>query len=494
LTELERYFESFRRQTIGFDAAFDTPYGRKGLVYADWIASGRLYGPIEERMTELFGPMVGNTHSGASVTGTTMTDAYHEAREIIKRHVNAAPGDVLLACGSGMTAAVCKLQRLLGLAVPDRLRSYVTLPEAVRPVVFVTHMEHHSNQTTWEETLAEVVCLPPGDDGLVDPGTLRRAVARYPDRIKIGAFTACSNVTGIRTPYHELARIMHETGGLCFVDFAANAPYDDIDMHPSHPAEKLDAIYFSPHKFLGGPGATGILIFDSALYGNAVPDHPGGGTVSWTNPWGGHSFLSDIEAREDGGTPGFLQTIRAALAVKVKEAMSPDRMRDREHELLVRAFDGFRSIPGLVILADAHEERIGAVSFYVEGIHYNLIVKLLNDRYGVQVRGGCSCAGTYGHFLLHVDPTYSRSITDRIDEGDLSEKPGWVRLSVHPMMTDAELQHVIEGVREIVENVDTWRTDYTYDSKVNEFRHRTDNGQLVSDSWFDLQPAVVAVD
>lgn len=494
MTELERYFESFRRHTVGIDAAFDTPYGRKGLVYADWIASGRLYGPIEERMTELFGPMVGNTHSEASVTGTTMTNAYHEAREIIKRHVNAGPDDVLLACGSGMTAAVCKLQRLLGLAVPDRLRNYVTLPEAVRPVVFVTHMEHHSNQTTWEETLAEVVCLPPDAEGLVDPGTLQREVAKYPDRIKIGAFTACSNVTGIRTPYHELARIMHEAGGLCFIDFAANAPYDDVDMHPSDPSEKLDAIYFSPHKFLGGPGASGILIFDSALYGNAVPDHPGGGTVSWTNPWGGHSFVSDIEAREDGGTPGFLQTIRAALAVKVKEAMSTDRMRARERELLLRAFDGLRSIPGLVILADAHEERIGAISFYIEGIHYNLIVKLLNDRYGVQVRGGCSCAGTYGHFLLHVDPTYSRSITDRIDEGDLSEKPGWVRLSVHPMMTDAELDHVIQGVREIVENVETWKADYTYDSKVNEFRHRTDNGQLVSDSWFDLQPAVVAVD
>ena len=407
---LEEYFEPYRQLTIGGDAEFDSPYGRQRLIYADWIASGRLYRPLEDRVIDAFGPMVGNTHSESSVTGTTMTRAYHDARDHIKAHVHAGPDDVLLPTGSGMTGAVCKLQRLLGLAVPSRLKEYVALPEAIRPVVFITHMEHHSNQTTWEETLAEVVCVPPNQAGLVDLDAFRSKVAEYSGRPKIGAFTACSNVTGIRTPYHELARIMHENGGLCFVDFAANAPYDDINMHPDDPLEKLDAIYFSPHKFLGGPGSTGILIFDSALYGNAVPDHPGGGTVNWTNPWGGHSFLADIEAREDGGTPGFLQTIRAALAIRVKEAMGTDKIHARERELLRQAFDGLRSVPGLVILADSHEERIGCISFYIEDVHYNLIVKLMNDRFGVQVRGGCSCAGTYGHYLLHVDPTRSKSI------------------------------------------------------------------------------------
>lgn len=488
----ESHFESFRFQTIGHDATFETPYGVKRIVYADWIASGRLHTTVEERIAQVFGPMVGNTHSESSVTGTTMTQAYHDARDYIKRHVNAGPDDVLLATGTGMTGAVCKLQRLLGLALPFRLREYVTLPDEIRPVVFVTHMEHHSNQTTWEETLAEVVCIPPNDEGLVDIAAFRAAVASYPGRPKIGAVTACSNVTGIRTPYRDIARIMHEFGGLCFVDFAANAPYDDIDMHPDDPTEKLDAIFFSPHKFLGGPGSAGILVFDSALYGNAVPDHPGGGTVNWTNPWGGHSFLADIEAREDGGTPGFLQTIRAALAIRVKEAMGVEHMHARERELLNTAFAGLRSVPGLVILADSHEDRIGCISFYIEDVHYNLIVKLLNDRYGIQVRGGCSCAGTYGHYLLHVDPTRSKSITDRIDAGDLSMKPGWVRLSLHPTMTDEELHLVIEGLQGLVENLEAWSSEYEYDPQTNEYRHRGEDPARVPSWWFEVDPPVPA--
>lgn len=483
-TSLEQEFDRYREHTIGHGATFKTPYGMKTLVYADWIASGRLYAPLEERMTKVFGPMVGNTHSESSVTGTTMTQAYHEAREIIKRHVNAGPGDVLLTCGSGMTGAVCKLQRLLGLTVPSRLREFVSMPDEIRPVVFITHMEHHSNQTTWEETLADVVCVPPGDNGLVDVEALRREVEKYPGRPKIGAFTACSNVTGIRTPYAEMARVMHENGGLCFVDFAGNAPYDEIDMHPADEAAKLDAIYFSPHKFLGGPGSSGVLIFDSALYANnQVPDHPGGGTVTWTNPWGGHSYFSDIELREDGGTPAFLQAIRAALAIRLKEEIGTELMHARERELLQQAFSGLREVPGLVILADSHEDRIGAISFYIEDVHYNLIVKLLNDRYGVQVRGGCSCAGTYGHYLLHVDPTRSKSITDRIDEGDLSTKPGWVRLSIHPMMTDAELATAIDGLKEIVANLETLSADYEYDSHTNEYRHRKE-GAVEVGGWF----------
>ena len=484
VTSLEQEFERYRQHTIGHGAAFETPYGSQRLIYADWIASGRLYAPLEERLLNVFGPMVGNTHSESSVTGTTMTQAYHEAREIIKRHVNAGPADVLLACGSGMTGAVCKLQRLLGLTVPSRLKDYVNLPEEIRPVVFITHMEHHSNQTTWEETLADVVCLPPDEAGLVDVDTLRREIVRFPDRPKIGAFTACSNVTGIRTPYSELARVMHEHGGVCFVDFAGNAPYDDIDIHPADEGAKLDAIYFSPHKFLGGPGSAGILIFDSALYRNTVPDQPGGGTVSWTNPWGGHSFFSDIELREDGGTPGFLQAIRAALVIRLKEVIGTDLMRARERELLEQAFAGLRRVPGLVILADSQEDRIGAISFYIEDVHYNLIVKLLNDRYGVQVRGGCSCAGTYGHYLLHVDPTRSKSITDRIDQGDLSTKPGWVRLSVHPMMTDAELATVVDGLQEIVANLPELEADYEYDPHTNEYRHRAESPAPVA-GWFD---------
>jgi selenocysteine lyase/cysteine desulfurase len=419
-----------------------------------------------------------------------MTQAYHEAHHIIKKHVNAGPDDVIITAGSGMTKVVSKFQRILGLKVPEQLKDYLCFPEDLRPVVFVTHMEHHSNHTTWLETIAEVVVIEPDDEGLVDPGKLKPLLDRYKNRkLKIGAFSACSNVTGIKTPYHELAKIMHENGGYCFVDFACSAPYSEINMHPEDPLEKLDAIFFSPHKFLGGPGTSGVMIFDSKLYHNNVPDDPGGGTVDWTNPWGQHKFTSNIEAREDGGTPAFLQTIRAALCIKLKEEMGIENIERREKELVKRAFEGMRKIPDLVILADKIEERLGAISFYIINVHYNLIVKLLNDRYGIQVRGGCSCAGTYGHYLLHVSPGQSKDITDKINKGDLSEKPGWVRLSIHPVTTNEELDYIINAIAEIQKNIDRWKKDYVYTPSTNEFKNILSNGsdEHIADSWFKLQ-------
>ncbi|MEZ4699366.1 MAG: aminotransferase class V-fold PLP-dependent enzyme [Rhodothermales bacterium] len=475
-SSLEAHFEPFRQGIVGYDARFESAYGNQPLVYADWIASGRLYQPIEDRMTALFGPMVGNTHTEASVTGTTMTRAYHEAQRLIKAHVHAGPDDAIIMVGSGMTGAISKFQRILGLRVPDLMQSRIRLAPAERPVVFVTHMEHHSNHTSWLESLADVVVMPAREDGLVNPDSLRHIIRDYADRpLLIGSFTACSNVTGITTPYHELARIMHEHNGYCFVDFAASAPYVDIDMHPADPMEQLDAVFFSPHKFLGGPGTPGVLIFNKRLYHNRVPDQPGGGTVNWTNPWGVHSFIDDIEAREDGGTPAFLQTIRAALAIRLKEAMGTAAMRAREEELLETTFRRLREIPGLHILADAHIHRLGVVSFYVEGIHYNLIVRLLNDRFGIQVRGGCSCAGTYGHYLLHLDEDTSNAILDQIlNHHDLSAKPGWVRLSLHPTLTDAQLVYILDAIETIVMRIDEWKGDYTYVCSRNEFLHKDD--------------------
>jgi selenocysteine lyase/cysteine desulfurase len=301
-----------------------------------------------------------------------------------------------------MTGAIVKFQRILGMKVCGEISHHKCLKESEKPVVFVTHMEHHSNQTTWYETSADVVVIEPGKDLLVDLNKLEKALIKYKDRKKkIGSFTACSNVTGIRTPYHEMARLMHEYGGLAFIDFAASAPYDEINMHPEDPMEKLDAIFFSPHKFLGGPGASGVLVFDSSLYNSKTPDQPGGGTVDWTNPWGEYKYIDNIEIREDGGTPGFLQAIRTALALELKNQMGITEMHQREKELVALAFFGLRKVPGLHILADNTEDRLGIISFYIDSIHYNLIVKLLSDRFGVQVRGGCVCAGTYGHYLLN---------------------------------------------------------------------------------------------
>ncbi|MGO8970732.1 MAG: aminotransferase class V-fold PLP-dependent enzyme [Myxococcaceae bacterium] len=481
LAETERlagFFAKFREGIVGLRHCFTGPCGEQQLLYADWTASGRLYAPIERCLVERFGPLVGNTHSESSTTGVAMTRAYRHAQTILKEHVHAGPDDVIITQGSGMTAVVNKLQRMLGLRLPEQLAPFCRLPAELRPVVFVTHMEHHSNQTSWLETVADVEVIPPDALGLVGVDQLAETLARYRERpLKLGAFTDCSNVTGIRTPVHRLARVMHEHGGYCFIDYAASAPYVDIDMHPADPLDRLDGVYFSPHKFLGGPGSSGVLVFNSQLYHNRVPDQPGGGTVNWTNPWHQHSFVDNIEAREDGGTPGFLQTIKAALAVQLKEAMGTARMLEREHELLQLLLGKLRSIPRLHLLADHVDDRLAIVSFYVEDLHYNLLVKLLNDRFGVQVRGGCSCAGTYGHYLLHVDPNRSSRITDKIDLGDLSDKPGWVRISLHPTTTTEEVRALAAAVRSCVEHAKTWGADYRYSSTTNEFRHvREDDG------------------
>lgn len=473
MNQLREFFDKFRNEIIGIDQTFESPYGIRKLIYSDWVASGRLYRPIEYKMIEEFGPFVGNTHSEASITGTSMTHAYHTAQKIIKDHVNAGPGDVIITAGTGMTGVVNKFQRLLGLRICEQLRPYTKLPKEDRPVVFITHMEHHSNHTSWLETLADVVIIEPDEMGLIDLTHFEKLLKLYETRkLKIGSFTAASNVTGITTHYHEMAEMMHEHGGYCFVDFAASAPYVDINMHPENPAQKLDAIFFSPHKFLGGPATPGVLIFDSQLYKRKIPDHPGGGTVDWTNPWGEHKFIENIEAREDGGTPGFLQTIKAALAIKLKEEMGTENILKRERVLTDIVFEQFAKLPEVHILAGEITERLGVISFYTENIHYNLMVKLLNDRFGIQVRGGCSCAGTYGHYLLHVDPTRSKRITDMISLGDLSQKPGWVRFSVHPTMHEEEIKYFTDAVAQILTNIDTWQNDYYYSPKTNEYYFR----------------------
>ncbi len=486
---MESYFEKFRQQTIGYNLQFETPYGIKKMIYADWVASGRLYAPIEKKMTEVIGPYVGNTHTETSETGTLMTNAYHLALKKIKQHVNAGPNDVIITFGSGMTAVINKLQRILGLKFCGTLSGKPCLKDSEKPVVFITHMEHHSNHTSWFETTAEVVLLKPDKDLLVDLEELRTQLEKYKDRkFKIGSFTACSNVTGVGTPYHAMAKLMHEYGGVCFIDFAASAPYMDMNMHPSDPLEKLDAVMFSPHKFLGGPGTSGVLVFDSSLYHNATPDQPGGGTVDWTNAWGEYKYIEDIEIREDGGTPGFLQAIRTALCIELKNKIGVENISKREEELVKIAFEALSKIPGLHILADNIRHRLGVMSFYIENIHYNLIVKLLNDRYGIQVRGGCACAGTYGHYLLDVSYEKSRQITNLINTGDLSQKPGWVRLSLHPTMHDAELYFIADALQQIAKNHLEWEKDYDYNKHCNEFKHKHEirSAQDKIAAWFEL--------
>jgi selenocysteine lyase/cysteine desulfurase len=417
-----------------------------------------------------------------------MTKAYHEAQHIIKKHVNAGPSDVLITSGFGMTGVLVKFQRILNLKAPEKNIYGEFVSHSKKPVVFITHMEHHSNQTSWYETIADVVIIEPDENLFVSAENLRKSLKKYNDRpFKIGSFTACSNVTGVRTPIHELARAMHEFGGVCFIDYAASAPYDEINMHPGDPMEKLDAILFSPHKFLGGPGSSGVLIFDASMYNCEVPDNPGGGTVDWTNPWGKYKYVDDIETREDGGTPGFLQSIRTALCFELKNQMGIENIRNREEELLELAFEGLDKIKGLKILANNIRNRLGVISFYIEGIHYNLIVRFLNDKYGIQVRGGCACAGTYGHFLLEVSYEKSKEITDKINHGDLSEKPGWVRWSLHPTTTNSEVYQMIVALNDIALNIDSIKKDYIYNNRTNVFWHTNEkcDSDLI-EKWFLL--------
>jgi selenocysteine lyase/cysteine desulfurase len=486
---MESYFDKFRRNTIGNDVLYKSPYGEMKMIYADWVASGRLYRPIEERIINELGPFVANTHTETSETGTLMTKAYHKAHKIIKEHCNAGKKDVIIAAGFGMTAVINKFQRILGLKPCNSItknKCFKYDNEFEKPVVFITHMEHHSNHTSWYETIADVVVIQPNKEMLVDIEDLENQLKKYSGRkYKFGSFTAASNVTGIESPYYELSKLMHKYGGYCFVDFAAAAPYVDIDMHPEDVDAYLDAVMFSPHKFLGGPGTPGIIVFNSDLYPGFSPDQPGGGTVWWTNPWGEYRYFEDIEAREDGGTPGFLQTIKSALCIELKNEMGVPNMRKREEELLGIAFKELRKIDTLKILADNIENRLGILSFYLEPVHYNLVVRLLSDRFGIQVRGGCACAGTYGHYLLNVTYEQSKEITDKISHGDLSSKPGWIRLSIHPSMTNADLNFAVNAIDEISKNFKKWSEDYSYDKHTNEFTHKTSTQTAVDyNYWF----------
>ncbi|AXG74852.1 aminotransferase class V-fold PLP-dependent enzyme [Flavobacterium arcticum] len=490
VTSLENYFDKFRQHIIGIDQEFESPYGKQKIIYTDWTASGRLYRPIEEKIINDFGPFVANTHTETTVSGTAMTNAYHEARHIIKKHVNAGADDILITDGTGMTGVINKFQRILGLKVPENLRAHTNVPEEKKPVVFITHMEHHSNQTSWLETIAKVIVIPACPEGLICLDSFTALLEEYKDHtLKIASVTSCSNVTGIKTPYHQIAKLMHQYNGVCFVDFACSAPYVAIDMHPEDEDESLDAVFFSPHKFLGGPGTSGVMVFNKKLYKNMIPDHPGGGTVSWTNPWGEHKYFDNIEEREDGGTPGFLQVIKTALAIRLKEQMGIDNILKREKEITDYIFAELGEIDNINILAPQHHNRLGVISFFIDNLHFNLGVKLLNDKFGIQTRGGCSCAGTYGHYLLHVDQEKSHYLTNKITEGDLIQKPGWIRMSIHPTTTSEEIAYVCKSIKELAANHELWVEDYKYNRNTNEFVHKNESPDAVSNSikqWFEL--------
>ena len=491
---LEEYFAKFRSQIIGIDQTIETPYGVKKIVYADWTASGRTYRPIEDKIRNEILPLVANTHTETTATGKAMTNAYSIAKQIIKKHVNASEDDALVFAGTGMTGAVNKFQRILGLKYPENPNQFMqdckdlALDSPLVPIVFVTHMEHHSNHTSWLETKAIVEVIEQDKQGNVDLEDLKKKLQKHAFRkIKIASVIACSNVSGAKNNYHQIAEIMHLNNGLCFVDFACSGPYEKIDMHPENKLQKLDAIFLSPHKFLGGPGTSGIVIFCKSLYHNEIPDHPGGGTVTYTNPWGERHYITDIETREDGGTPGFIQAIKTAMAIRLKEEMGEENILAREHEIIELMYEGFNRIPEINLLDINQKVRLGVFSFTVTNIHYNLIVRLLNDRFGIQTRGGCACAGTYGHNLLNIDAIRSHEIYCEINSGDNTLKPGWIRLSIHPTTSNEEVNYMINALENIIKNIDEYQKDYRYNNKVNDFEYIGNNtfNEIEPALWFD---------
>ncbi len=493
---LETYFMQFRNNIIGLQQTFESPFGKKEILYADWTASGQAYAPIEKCIQNEVLPFLGNTHTATTITGTMMSEAYEKAKKIVKKHVGANSDDVLIFCGSGMTAAVNKLQRILGMRIPERVKDYIQeeaallpLDEELKPVVFVTHMEHHSNHTSWLETIATVEIIKSNKYGNVDMEHFEILLEKYKQKKnKIAAITACSNVTGIQTPYHQIAKLIHKYDGFCFVDFACSAPYITIDMHPAEKGTHLDAIYFSGHKFLGGAGTPGVLIFNRNIYNNKVPDQPGGGTVTYSNPWKGHDYINSIEQREDGGTPPFLGGIKTAMCIRLKEAMCVENILHREEELLQIIFNRFSLLPNIEVLEENYKNRLGIVSFIVKGAHYNGVVKILNDWFGIQTRGGCSCAGTYGHTLLHIDEKKSYRVLGKIRSGDLSCKPGWVRLSIHPTMTDANIHFIMDAIETVATNFHEWIKEYVYNPSSNEFsyKRRVKEKQSSLMDWFTV--------
>ena len=469
--------EKIRSSVIGANRAITTPFGEKPLVYADYTASGRALGFIEDAIREQVLPYYANTHTETSYTGARTTALREEARAIIRASVNGTAADKVIFCGAGATAAINKLVDILNLRLPadlsDRHGLADMIPDAERPVVFIGPYEHHSNELPWRESIAEVVAIPLDSEGQIDATNLEAQLARFASRkLLIGSFSAASNVTGIKSNVHSITALLKQYGALAFWDYAAAGPYVSIDVNGETP---IDAIFLSPHKFVGGPGTPGVLVVKDSLLGNRVPAVVGGGTGAYVTPED-HVFLADAERREEGGTPAIVESIRAGMVFALQQSVGTQVIETREHELISRALARLQACPTIEVLGSVEAQRLSIVSMRFKhgerDLHYGFVVSLLNDLYGIQVRGGCSCAGPYGHSLLNMDMRYSKALETQIRSGSTLLRPGWVRLNFNYFISDAEFEYLLGALETIAEH--GWRLlpCYQYDEASGVWRYQ----------------------